>query len=60
MDLLLPPYVPWSGTSPFLSHPLVRHVLERAWYQGVPRDPPVQASTLLRIKSTLEAEMTPS
>ncbi|OCF45701.1 hypothetical protein I317_00604 [Kwoniella heveanensis CBS 569] len=34
IDLLLPPYILRSRPSPFLSHPVVRHMLDHAWSQG--------------------------
>ncbi|RSH85261.1 hypothetical protein EHS25_005068 [Saitozyma podzolica] len=36
VDLLLPGYI--KRSSPFLSHPLVRHALHTAWYRGVHLD----------------------
>ncbi|ORY26602.1 hypothetical protein BCR39DRAFT_540751 [Naematelia encephala] len=35
VDLLLPPYTRSGLPSPFLSHPLVKHVLQDTWYHGI-------------------------
>lgn len=60
VDLLLPPYTSPSHLSPFLSHPWIRHTLERTWYHGFP--PPTQSgpqSSLQRMISLLQLAMTP-
>ncbi|WVF67954.1 hypothetical protein IAT40_002716 [Kwoniella sp. CBS 6097] len=35
VDLMLPPFTNRSRPSPFLSHPVVRHILDHAWSHGV-------------------------
>lgn len=59
LDLLLPPYVPWSRSSPFLSHPLIRHIIEHTWVHGVPRPQEGPESTSSRLRYRLKNSITP-
>ncbi|KAK8850511.1 hypothetical protein IAR55_004429 [Kwoniella newhampshirensis] len=62
LDLMLPPYTPSSTTSPLLSHPVIRHILDRTWTRGaVPshaHDPGSQ-SCATRFKAGLQHAVTP-
>ena len=61
IDLLLPQYTP-TFPSPFLSHPLIRQVLDHTWRNGSARvvtpDGVVSLSTMTRLKWRLHSAIT--
>ncbi|WWD20694.1 hypothetical protein CI109_105170 [Kwoniella shandongensis] len=63
MDLMLPPFVPSSTTSPFLSHPVIRHVLDTTWKSGIRsarHHDPSHISFVLRLRNAIPRVATPS
>ncbi|WVQ95517.1 hypothetical protein IAU59_002614 [Kwoniella sp. CBS 9459] len=66
VDLMLPPYAPRSRPSPFLSHPVVRHMLAHTWSYGLissesaVEEGPTPKSYLSRLMTRIGQQTTPS
>ncbi|WVQ86044.1 hypothetical protein IAT38_008212 [Cryptococcus sp. DSM 104549] len=48
IDLMLPPFAPRDHVFPLLSHPVVRHILDLAWHEGLQTHGPMRRASLGR------------